>query len=78
MNFSYCICTINKAVASNSYLHILDMLKECEKKCDKCKKLKKNESERIYAIKETHWFMLVWLTLLSLWLNSRLKNMNIK
>lgn len=54
MKFTYCICTINKAVASNSYLHILDMLKECEKKCDKYKKLKKNESDRIYSIKEAH------------------------
>ena len=54
MNYSYCICAINKAVASNSYLHILDMLKECEKKCNKCKKLKCNENDRLYAIKETH------------------------
>ena len=52
-------------------MHILEMLKECERKCDKCKKLKSNENDRIYAIKETHWFILIWLILLSIWLNSK-------
>ena len=47
------------------------MLKECERKCNKCKKLRINENESISALKEAHWFMLVWLSLLSLWINTK-------